>query len=66
MMIEYKSLRFFSRLRDASTERRNKAKTPEPGQAVPASKSETSKSKNVAAKNANNVRLSPVRILVCQ
>lgn len=57
------SCRFFSRLRDASAERRNKGKTPEPGLAgrdvpAPTKTAETTKTK-LGVKNSN-VRISPV------
>lgn len=62
MFIFFYDKRFFTRLRDASTERRNKAKTPEPAIAAArdGAKVDAAKSKNLAAKNIHNVRLSPV------
>ena len=55
---------FFTRLRDASTERRNKGKTPEPNLAGRDTAGQTkgldtAKSK-LGVKNTNNVRISPV------
>lgn len=63
LIVLFFPISFFTRLRDASTERRNKAKTPEPGIASrdAPQKPETSRTKNVASKNVNNVRLAPVQ-----